>query len=158
MNDLNQITIEGRLIKPAEQKVCQSGTSYFCRFTVASNKSERQKDGSWKERASFFNVTAFIQAKDRILDLLTKGASVVVVGSMVQSEYFNSQGEKQRNWSIEATTVRLLYSYPSSNVGSFSDKNHNYLNNNFNSSIHPKKTTYIQPEIGPEGFDDSVLF
>lgn len=114
MTDVNIITVEGRITKNAELKICKNGSSYFCRFSIANHKDYKNNEGKWETKTSFFYITSFISVNDKILELLTKGSCVIVTGSMRQDEYGSHQEEKQKVWKIEANSIRLLHSYPSS--------------------------------------------
>ena len=113
MTDVNIITVEGRLTKNAELKICKNGLSYFCRFSIANHKDYKNNEGKWETKTSFFYVKAFISVKDKILDLLNKGSCVLVTGCMIQEEYEAHQEGKQKVWNLDANNVRLLHSYPS---------------------------------------------
>jgi single stranded DNA-binding protein len=105
MNDINSITITGRLTKDPERTDYQDKVRLT--LGVACNRSKRNQDGTWEEKASFFIVSWW--RKDTSGDIpLYKGTAVCVTGQMVQYEYTAKDGTTQRAWSIEAQTVRIF--------------------------------------------------
>ena len=54
MSNINNVVIEGNLVKAAELSRWNDGTPY-CRFTIANNESYKDKDGNWTDITSFFD-------------------------------------------------------------------------------------------------------
>lgn len=53
MNDLNQVYLQGRLVKSAELTTLSTGTP-LVRLSLAVNKSIKDKAGNWTQQTSFF--------------------------------------------------------------------------------------------------------
>ncbi|KKK56273.1 hypothetical protein LCGC14_3066170, partial [marine sediment metagenome] len=54
-NDINVITLVGRLTRDSELKYTNSGTA-ICKFSLAVNRKKRQ-DEQWVEEVSYFDIT-----------------------------------------------------------------------------------------------------
>ena len=57
MNDINTVTLVGRLVADPELRHTQSGTQVL-KFAIANNQS-RKTNGSWEDEAHFFDVPMF---------------------------------------------------------------------------------------------------
>jgi len=105
MNDINSLTITGRLTKDPERMDYADKVRIM--FSVACNRSRKTKDGAWKDEVTFFSISWW--RKDSSGDVpLYKGTAVCVTGQMVQYEYTAKDGTAQKAWSLEAQTVRIF--------------------------------------------------
>jgi single-strand DNA-binding protein len=105
MQDLNTITIIGRLTKDAKVEYTQGGTA-LCNISIASNES--QKDGdNWKDYANFFDVTVWGKQAEGLAQYLTKGKQIAVEGKLHQDRW-ESDGQKHSRVKITAQSIQLL--------------------------------------------------
>lgn len=74
----NQITFVGNLVRDPDLRTSAAGKSRAT-FTVAVNEGERGTDS---ERTHFVNCTAFGTLGENVVDSLSKGMRVVVVGRL----------------------------------------------------------------------------
>lgn len=72
---MNKFLIMGRLVRDVEIKTAQSGSAY-ANFSVAVN---REMD---REKADFFNCTAFGKTAENISKYFTKGSQILIEGSV----------------------------------------------------------------------------
>jgi len=105
MNNLNSILIEGNLVKDAETRTTQKGTS-ICTFHIASNRFYKQESGMEKE-VSFFNVESWSKLADACYAKGKKGRTVRVVGRLKQNRWNNNEGKPQSNVIIVAEHVEF---------------------------------------------------
>mgnify|MGYP003342741604 FL=1 len=74
-------------------------------FTVAVSKRLRDGD-TWKDGpTSFVRCSVWRQYAENVAESLSKGAKVIVVGSMSQREYETKEGEKRSVWECQVDEV-----------------------------------------------------
>lgn len=105
MNDINTVTLVGRLVADPELRHTQSGTQVL-KFAIANNQS-RKTNGSWEDEAHFFDVTMFGNLAESLSRYLAKGKQVCVHGTLKQ-ERWEKDGQKRSKVAITASTVQLL--------------------------------------------------
>lgn len=105
-NDVNSVTIIGRLTRDAEQRFTASGISNV-NFSIAVNRSVKKGD-EWTDEASFFDVSLWGKIGEIIVQYLTKGKQIAVVGSLRQDRWTDKEGANRSKVVINAETVQLL--------------------------------------------------
>jgi single-strand DNA-binding protein len=103
MNNLNQILIEGNLVRDPELKHTPKGTP-ICTFSVASNRFYKQDDEFQKE-VSFFDVTAWTELAQNCAGTLKKGRGVRVIGRLKQDRWQDPEGNNRSRVTIVADHV-----------------------------------------------------
>jgi single-strand DNA-binding protein len=103
MSNLNQILIEGNLVKNPELRHTPKGTP-VCTFSVASNRFYKQNDEFQKE-VSFFDVTAWTDLAKNCADRLKKGRGVRVIGRLQQDRWQDTEGKQRSKIYIVADHV-----------------------------------------------------
>lgn len=83
MNNLNQIILEGTVCKIKEVHTTRSGVNYFD-FCMSS---------TLHEDVGFFDIRAYGQLADRIIDVLAKGQTVRVIGRLKQERWKDDDGK-----------------------------------------------------------------
>ena len=85
MNDLNEVVIEGKLVKDPELKWIKQNETAVCKFTVAVNKRYKDKSGGdWKEDTSYFLIETWRGVAISCSKYLKKGRGVRIVGELKQ--------------------------------------------------------------------------
>lgn len=94
MTDLNVVVLEGRMTRDASEgmKTSANGVAWGS-FSIAVNKGEKQSDGTWKDKAMYYDVKAFGKLYERCVPRMTKGTTVVVKGSLDQDRW-EKDGQK----------------------------------------------------------------
>ncbi len=105
MNDLNQISIIGRVTRDAELKYSASGTA-IANFAIAVNRSVKKGD-QWVDEASFFDLAVFAKTAENLSKYLVKGTQVAVTGSLVQDRW-EKDGVKQSKVKISVDQIQLI--------------------------------------------------
>jgi single-strand DNA-binding protein len=105
MNDLNQVTIEGRLTRDPELSYTPAGTA-VCKLSLAVNRSYK-KDDEWKEEVSYVDVTAWAKTAEAVCNRLHKGNGAVVSGYLKQ-ERWEKDGQKHSRMGVVADRVIFL--------------------------------------------------
>ena len=156
-NDINSVTLVGRLTRDSELKYTNSGLA-ICKFSLAVNRSKRSGD-QWTEEASFFDVVLWGKQGEAIQQYLGKGKQVAVSGELRQDRW-EQDGQNRSRVEIVASNVQLL----SSRGGSGGGGSGNYGGNRNGSqnsgpsggeSFGEFKPTNTN---GPENFEDDIPF
>ena len=102
--DFNRSFLGGRLT--SDPKPMASGKGV--RFTVASNKRYRDKDGESKEETLFMPCVAWSKLADLVLQRCEKGSSVFVEGRLEERRFEGDDGKEVRFINLVANDVRFL--------------------------------------------------
>lgn len=106
-NDINTVTLIGRLTRDPELKSTNSG-SYFCRFTLASSRTVYKKDSENKDEVGFFDCVAWGKLSEIINRYATKGMKLAINGSLRQSSWETPEGKKQSKVEIFVENFQFL--------------------------------------------------
>lgn len=98
---MNKIILAGRLTRPAELKVGNSGTEY-CKFTIAVDRS-RTKDN--EKKADFFDCTAFGKTGAFVEKYFSKGDGIELIGRMESDKYQTKEGQNRTTWGVSVDEV-----------------------------------------------------
>lgn len=104
-NNINTVTLGGRLTRDPELRATQSGVSIL-EFGIASNTSKKNQAGQWEDVAGFFDCKVFGSRADSLSRILRKGMPVVVAGRLSYSQW-EKDGQKRSKVEIVAETVEL---------------------------------------------------
>lgn len=102
---LNTVTIIGNLTRDPELKSMPSGNA-VCSFSVATNRTLKDKDGNKQESVEFHNVTAFGRTAELVSQYMCKGSQVLVIGRL-QTRSWDKDGQKHYRTEIVAETVQF---------------------------------------------------
>ena len=104
MNDINVVTINGRLTKNCEERTTQSGTS-VTRFSIANGYSRKDGD-EWKNETNYFDVVML--GKAGMSQYLVKGRQVSIQGELRQSRWEDQNGNPRSRVEIVVCSIQLL--------------------------------------------------
>ena len=107
---LNQVIISGRVTADLEMKYTPSGTA-VARFTVAVDKSYKDRSGTWQNQAVFIQVVAWDKYAERAVSGLGKGCPVIVKGRL-DVESYEKNGVRVQNVHIIAEDIQALDPLP----------------------------------------------
>ena len=96
----NTVTVVGNVTRDPELRFTQGGMA-VANFGVAWNK--RKQDG--EDEVSFFDVSCFRQLAENVAESITKGARVVIYGTLSQRSWENQEGERRSKVEIIADDV-----------------------------------------------------
>jgi single-strand DNA-binding protein len=117
MKSRNRIEICGHVGRDAETRVTQSGMSVTS-FSVATNRpGKKRPDGSWEDRPPDWHDIVIFQANEEIVDQITKGTPVSIVGR-VQYDKWEKDGQQKNRTSIIANDGDILIGVRSNNGAS----------------------------------------
>ncbi len=106
MNDINNLTMVGRLVRDAELSFINTGTA-VCKFSIANNQSKK-KDDKWVDEAHFFDVVLWGKTGEALAQYLKKGKQVAIEGRLTQDRWTDTDGKARSRVQIVATSVQLL--------------------------------------------------
>lgn len=111
------ITVVGNLTDDPELRFTPSGAP-VAKFTVAYNpRTLDRASGEWRDgEPSYHRVTAWRQLAENIAESLTRGARVVVTGTLAESRWTTPEGEKRSGWEITATALGAELTYATATV------------------------------------------
>jgi single-strand DNA-binding protein len=106
MAGLPEITIAGTLVADPELRITPTGTS-VANFTVAANDRRYDKDsGQWVDKgATFLRCSIWCHAADNVAESLTRGARVLLTGTLRQREWETPEGEKRYAFDVDVTEI-----------------------------------------------------
>lgn len=103
MNDINQLSISGRLTRDPELKSTNSG-SYFVRGSIASNHSKKKQDGTWEEVPGFFDFSCRKHNAEYLHKYAKKGDTLIIAGPLRWSSW-EKDGQKMSKVEIRAEQI-----------------------------------------------------
>lgn len=104
---LNKAIIYGNLTRDPELKSMPSGSA-VANFSVATNRTWKDKDGSKKEDVQFHNVVCFGRQAETVAQYLHKGSGIFIEGR-IQTRSWDDQksGEKKYRTEIVAENIQF---------------------------------------------------
>ena len=103
MNAINQIIIEGNVVRQPEKK---QGLSFVaCTFPIAVNRSIKAPDGKTNEEVSFFDVDAFGNIAESTCKYAIKGRGIRIVGHLKQNRWKDEEGKSHNKTKIIAEHI-----------------------------------------------------
>lgn len=102
---INIAMIYGNLTRDPELRALPSGMN-VCSFSVATNRTFKDRDGKKQEQTDFHNIVVFGRQADSCGQYLKKGSSVFVDGRL-QTRSWEKEGKKQYRTEIVAERVQF---------------------------------------------------
>ena len=90
----NNVTVIGNLVEDPELRFTPSGVA-LAKIRVAVNRRWRDQSNEWQEETSFFGGTLWREAAENAAESLTKGARVIITGSLEQRSWETQEGDKR---------------------------------------------------------------
>jgi len=97
---INSVIVSGRLTRDVELRYTGSGTA-VASMSIAVDRRYLDSDNNWQSDTSFFRITAWAGVAERASESLSKGAPVVVEGTL-RSQTWKDKEDKTR------TTVEIV--------------------------------------------------
>ncbi len=112
MSDLNKAMIIGRLTRDPESRNIPTG-QLVSNFSVATNRTWRDKSGAKQEKVEFHNIVAFGKLAEICKQYLNKGKKVFIEGRLQTSSWDDQNGQKKYKTEIIAENMQMLDSLSS---------------------------------------------
>ena len=103
--NINQVMIYGNLTRDPEMKTLPSGIA-VTNFSVATNRSYKDRDGNYQDETEFHNVTVFGRQAETSAQYLMKGAGAFIEGRL-QTRSWEKDGVKHYRTEIVANRVQF---------------------------------------------------
>lgn len=153
----NQVTLMGNLTRDPELRQIPSGQS-VCSFSLALNRSFKDKDGNWQEATDFVDVVAWGPLGERIAQYVTKGRPVLVSGRL-QSRQWEQDGQKRSKLEVVASDVTFLGGREGGEGGGSGSYSNNASSNDSASNAGNKKKDVVIEDINDEPINlDDIPF
>ena len=104
---LNKVLIMGNLTRDPELRYVPSGAA-VANFTVAVNRSYKDKAGERKEDVSFIRVVVWGKMAEICGEYLAKGRAVLVEGRLQSRSWEGQDGQKKNTLEVIAVSVQFL--------------------------------------------------
>src|SRR5579863_5146569 len=103
---INKAILFGNLTRDPELRALPSGMN-VCSFSVATNRTFKDRDGKKQEQTDFHNVVVFGRQADTVAQYLKKGSTAFVEGRMQTRSWEGKDGEKKYRTEIVADRVQF---------------------------------------------------
>jgi len=107
MASLNKIILIGNVGGDPEMRFTPSGVPVTT-FTMATNRTMTQADGTVKKETEWFRVSAWRKQAETCNQFLTKGKLVYVEGSLRTSTWEGKDGVKRMRLEVNADRVLFI--------------------------------------------------
>jgi single-strand DNA-binding protein len=107
MNDINNLTITGRTTRDGELKYTSAGKPILA-FSIAVNRSYRDKQGENVQNVSYFDVEYWGSVAESVAPYITKGKFVGITGRNEQQRWQDQNGNSRSKVVIVAERVELM--------------------------------------------------
>lgn len=100
------ITLTGRLAKDPELRFAATGNA-VASFTVVTSGRKFDKDtNKWVDiDVTYWNVSAFKQMAENVVESMRKGDRIIVTGKMKSRKYEDKEGNNRTVWEVAADHV-----------------------------------------------------
>jgi single-strand DNA-binding protein len=107
MQDVNSITLVGRLTRDPELRSTASGLT-VASLRLAYTQSRKSASGQWEEEPGFIDVSVFGNQADVVGKFLAKGRQIVVQGRLDFRQWANPEGQQRSATQIVANQVQFI--------------------------------------------------
>lgn len=107
---INKVTLYGNLVRDPEMRALPSGQQ-VASFSVATNRTFKNKDGRKQEQTEYHNVVAFGRQAEVIGQYMKKGKPLLVEGRL-QTRSWEKDGKKNYRTEIVLETFQFGPSAP----------------------------------------------
>ncbi len=104
---VNKVILIGNLGGDPELRSTPGGTS-VASFTLATNETWNDKDGTKQERTEWHRIVAWSRLAEICGQYLRKGSQVYIEGRLQTREWEDKQGNKRKTTEIVAREMQML--------------------------------------------------
>ncbi len=105
MTQMNQVVIEGNVVRDSQVKETPRGTR-VCLVSIATNRFYKDMNGEFQKEVAFFDVEAWGENfSSRIVQMAKKGRGLRVVGRLKQDRWKTAEGKNSSKVSIIAEHI-----------------------------------------------------
>lgn len=110
---MNRVFLIGNIGKEPESR--EVGSTTCCSFTLATNKSYKDKDGNYQTQTQWHNIVAWRQTAEYASKYLKKGNQILVEGEITYRSWEDKNGNSRITTEIVADKITLLEKKSSAN-------------------------------------------
>lgn len=107
MSSLNTVFLIGRLGKDPDLRYGQDGTP-FCRLSVATDESYKNREGEKVERTEWHSVIVFHRSAENCKTCLSKGSLIFIEGALQTRKWQSQDGQERYTTEVKARRVQFL--------------------------------------------------
>ena len=104
--NLNKVILVGRLASDPETRTTPSGQQ-VCSFRIATNRVWKDQSGQKQEKAEFHNIVLWRRLAEIASQFLTKGALVLIEGSLQTRSWQDSSNNQKYRTEIIGERLQL---------------------------------------------------
>ncbi|MBI5457045.1 single-stranded DNA-binding protein [Candidatus Kaiserbacteria bacterium] len=104
---LNKVMLYGNLTRDPELRALPSGMNVV-NFTIATNRTFKDRDGKKQEQAEFHNVVVFGRQADTVAQYMKKGSAVYVEGRL-QTRSWDDKTSGEKKYRTEVVAERVQF-------------------------------------------------
>lgn len=104
---MNNVTIMGNLTRDPLIQSLPSGQS-AARFSLALNRSYKDKEGNWQETTDFVDCVAYGQTADQVGEMTEKGQRLLVDGRLQSRTWKDDNGDVKSKLEVLASDVTFM--------------------------------------------------
>lgn len=105
MSDINVVVLTGNLTHDPALRGATSAS--VLKFSIASNRSVKQQDGSYSDVPNFIDCTIFGKRADALANVLAKGMKVTIEGELRYSSWTDKDGNKRSKLEVVCQNIVL---------------------------------------------------
>lgn len=106
MEDLNTVSVTGRLTRDLELRYTQNGLA-IGNDAIAVNRRVK-KNGNWEEEANFFEISVFGKVAESLKPYMLKGREVAISGQLKQDRWTDKDGKTNSKVFIIVEHIKLI--------------------------------------------------
>jgi single-strand DNA-binding protein len=104
---VNKVILVGRLGKDPEVRYASSGVA-VCNFTMATNRTYKDKQGERKDETEWHRVAAFGRTAEICGEYLKKGSQIYIEGRLQTRKWQDKDGNDRWSTEVVTDTMRML--------------------------------------------------
>jgi single-strand DNA-binding protein len=112
--DVNKAIIVGNITRDPELTYTPKGTGLL-KFGVATNRSFRNEDGSYKDVPTYHNIVSWSKLAERVSKVAKKGSKVYIEGRIENRSY---EKDGQTKFTSEVVADNIIVFERAANTGS----------------------------------------
>lgn len=112
---INKVILIGNIIKDPEIKTLLSGQG-LATFSLATNRTWKDKDGSKKEQAEYHNIVIFGKLSDVVAKYCKKGMKIYIEGRLQTRSWDDQNGAKKYRTEIIGENLSMLSRFEKDNT------------------------------------------
>lgn len=145
----NKVTLIGNLTRDVELKALPSGVS-VASFSVATNRTWKDKAGAKQEQVEYHNVVAFGKQAEVISQYVLKGHQILVEGRLQTRSWDGSDGKKMYRTEVVLENFQFGNNKPSGDRPSAPAKQEQSIDYGQTPEATTGGIDYPEEEINPE--------